>query len=71
MFKLRSMMEDVAEKLFGRFLPEVEAKASHCDYILLGCCENGTKMSYQEVCWDAAHQNVISSTNYCDGICPA
>jgi hypothetical protein len=28
MFKIRSMLENVAEKVFGRLLPQVEAQAS-------------------------------------------
>jgi hypothetical protein len=42
MLKLRSMMEDVAEKLLGRFLPQIEAEAM-CSYweernVYTGCC---------------------------------
>jgi hypothetical protein len=42
MFKLRSTMEDVAEKLFGRFLPHVEAQAQddcgEWNIIIGQCC---------------------------------
>jgi hypothetical protein len=38
MLKLRSMMEGVAEKLFGRFLPLIEVKASCSGWQLDGCC---------------------------------
>jgi hypothetical protein len=39
MLKLRLRMEDVAEKLFGRFLPQVEVQANDCQpWELKGCC---------------------------------
>jgi hypothetical protein len=65
MFKLRSMMEDVAEKLFGRFLPQVKAQADDCQW-KYGCCNGGSKfLSYQECDTEPYIRNVD-----CSGHCP-
>lgn len=66
MFKLRSMMEDVAEKLFGRFLPEVEAQASNCPtYHFNGCCGPQFSMASVNIIWCDGTQSPD-----CTGICP-
>lgn len=65
MFKLRSMMEDVAEKLFGRLLPQVEARADHCPWYYAGCCEGGTKKLTHEYC-----NGVFTGHTKCEGSCP-
>lgn len=54
MFKLRTKLENVAEKLVGKWLPEVEARAG-CDYA----------NTYQ--CCDAQHQRAYYH-KYCDGV---
>jgi hypothetical protein len=67
MLKLRSAMEDVAEKLFGRFLPQVEAKANDCQW-RYGCCDEGgilRFLSYQQ-CQTPPYIRDLT----CSGHCP-
>jgi hypothetical protein len=71
--KLRSILEDVAEKWLGRFLPQVEALAhAGCHTTHLGCCGSGfAEWAYAVTCYaDANHTQVESHTYYCDTICP-
>jgi hypothetical protein len=70
MLKLRSMMEDMAEKLFGRFLPQVKAQAhgSGCAaWEPVGCCgPNLDQWDFKQYCpFPEPHWH----TN-CSGICP-
>lgn len=70
MLKLRSMMENIAEKLFGRFLPEVEAQASCTEWEPIGCCGpfNG-QWNFRRWCYP--HQPPCSPMcTMCIGICP-
>jgi len=66
MEKLNKIVEAVVEKTVGRFLPEVEAKASGChwDY---GCCEGGSKLLTYQVCDTLPYIRNIT----CAGACPA
>lgn len=67
MFKLRSMMEDVAEKLFGQLLPQVEARAVSCQdcttWEYAGCC--GIQKRSRRYCWDCQQEQYK-----CEGFCP-
>lgn len=54
MLKLRSMMEGVAEKLFGGFLPQVKVQASDC-YWTYDCCEGNSKTLSYQVCQTEPH----------------
>jgi hypothetical protein len=68
MLKLRLMMEDVAEKLFGRFLPQVEAQANeHCDpctpWEVYGCCD--WQIQERRYCWGCQQEQYR-----CTGHCP-
>jgi hypothetical protein len=66
MLKLRSMMEDMAEKLFGRYVPQVRAQASNCEWQFVGCCgDQGSKIFLSLVC-GGSHTGHTS----CEGICP-
>jgi hypothetical protein len=65
MLKLRSMMEDVAEKLFSRLLPQVEARADHCTWEYIGCCDGGTKKHTREIC-----DSGPTGHTKCEGSCP-
>ncbi|MFO7537378.1 MAG: hypothetical protein R6X32_04875 [Chloroflexota bacterium] len=56
MLKLRLMMEDVAEKFFGRFLPQTEAQANcwmwEYRHTLTGhCCSNNRIARKEEKRW--------------------
>lgn len=67
MFKFRLMIENVAEKVFGRLLPQVEAKAGHssCSWMYdESCCENNTKKKSRLWCFG----NPTSQTK-CEGVC--
>ena len=72
MFTLRSTLENVAEKVFGRLLPQVEARAfcGNCQEIPQGCCgPGGSKWALLYTCYDS--MGVICYTEYrCKAICP-
>ena len=65
------MMEDVAERLFGRLLPRVEAQAGcTCQHEHLGCCgPTGGQWAVNYVCRDA-NGWVCSSEFQCIAHCP-
>jgi hypothetical protein len=73
MFKLRSMMEDVAEKLFGRLLPQVEARAGHncTPWEPDGCCGPTLgQFQLKRYCPPDGQHGGHWQEN-CTGICPA
>lgn len=66
MLKLRSMIEDMAEKLLGRYLPQVEAHAGGCIWLYDGCCGvGGTQKRTIEVC-----NGIPTGNSKCEGHCP-
>ena len=66
MLKLRSMIEDVAERLFGQFLPQVQAGASNCEWVFTGCCgHDGNSAAGAEKC-----DGQFTGNTFCDGLCP-
>jgi hypothetical protein len=70
MLKLRSMMEDMAEKLFGQFLPQVKAQADDHDcapWEPSGCCgPNLDQWEWKRYCPFRNPQWEFS----CSGWCP-
>jgi hypothetical protein len=74
MLKLRLMMEDVAEKLFGRLLPQVEAQAScNCSsqpWVPDGCCPGGAQQYLYRICKDSNNHS-CGFEDMCTGICMA
>jgi hypothetical protein len=72
MLKLRSMMEDVAEELFGSFLPKIEAQASCTQWNPIGCCgASNEQWHLRRYCWppvDGCDQHT-GECNLCTGIC--
>jgi hypothetical protein len=65
MSNIRMMAETVAEKVLGRLLPQVEAKAG-CSWLYFGCCENNTKKFTREYC-----NGVFTGRTKCEGVaCP-
>ena len=66
MLKLRSMMENVAEKTFGRLLPQVRAQAGGCVWIFAGCCGPGNSQTLMvEEC-----DHAMTGNWSCAGNCP-
>lgn len=67
MFKFRLMAENVAEMVFGRLLPQVEAKAGGCSdctaWESSGCC--GIQRRFRRYCWDCQQEQYK-----CEGGCP-
>jgi len=67
MLRLRSMMEDVAERLFGRFLPHVEAKATCGQWIVTNeCCPPGQgNVCYLDPCDGGPRQWGCTGAPHC------
>lgn len=70
MVKLRSMIEDVAEKLFGRFLPQIEAQASCSGWEPDGCCPVD-KWQFKQYCFPHPPGCPGGWCYSCTGVCPA